>query len=125
MKHGIPNQKHRAKKIIDNIVRDFSGSDPKSILVVTYLLDRPSTFNRIRKALEDLGIQYDYTGDYNLNATSGLGNWITAVDVSADIKYRGAFSDAYLFCERFHLEEEVERMVNHCDNVQNIFDKEI
>jgi hypothetical protein len=126
MKNGIPNQKYRAKRMIDSMVRDFSGSDPKAILVVTYLLDKDVTFKRIRQVLEDADIDYGYTGDYNLNSDNDmLSSWITLVSVDDSMEYGGPFTDAYIFCEKEHLGKEVENRVNYCTDTQCIFDREV
>lgn len=126
MNNGIPNQKYRANKMLDSIVSDFSGINAKAILVVTYMLDKDLTFARIRKAIEDAGIDYKYTGDFNLSSNDDtLSCWITLVDVSDHMEYRGSFTDAYIFCEKEHIEEEVNRRVTYCTDVRCIFDKEI
>lgn len=126
MTNGIPNQKYRAKKMIDNMVSDFSGITAKAILVVTYFLDKDLTFTHIRKALEDAGIAYKYNGDYNLATTDVMvSSWITLVEAQDHMEYRGSFTDAYLFCEEEHIEKEVKERIEFCYDTQCIFDKEI
>lgn len=126
MKNGIPNQKYRANKMMNHIMHDFCGSRPRSILVVTYILDKDLTFTHIRKTLEDAGIAYSCNGDYDLTAKEPApSNWLTLVSVIDSMEYRGDFTDAYLFCEKSHLEKAVKRKVAYCMDIHCIFDKEI
>ena len=59
MSNGIPNQKYRAKRMIERVIDGFSGPNIEDIIVVTYFLDRTLTFDCIRDSLREKGVQFD------------------------------------------------------------------
>jgi len=62
MKNGIPNQKYRAKRMLRKILHDFTWPCVRKIVVVTYFLDRTTTYDHIIEALRDADVQHECTG---------------------------------------------------------------